>query len=589
MDKLQLLAKSNPPTWLKILVISLIGLGIFFRFTHLGQKVYWYDEIATSLAISGHTLAEVKQEVFSNWGNNQGIIPAIALDKYQHINPDRSVADTVRYLITSDPQHPPLYYVMVRLWAQVFGDFPAGVRSLSAVISLLIFPSVYWLCLELFESPLVGWVGMAVMGISPLQVFFAQDAREYGLWMVTILVSSAALLRAIRRESYLSWAVYALTLALGFYTHLLTVMVAIAHGIYVVIRQKFRFRELQEINYPILWGGHPARPVHRAGETPTPQELIGYFFIWKFLNKSLRNYLLSSIAACLMFLPWLIVLITQVRTATNLLSWITFKTDSPFDLIGIWLSRISRIFFDFNLASDDAWVNNLPAESPLFYSIPTIIASFFLIIYIFIFVIKSLSTNASLFIALLGGFPGLTLLFYDLLFGGIRSIHFRYQLPLYLSIQIAVVYILAFHLFLAKNWQKNFWQVIVVALLISGLVSDVRFFQSETWWPQIGAKNLLAMSQLINQSNNNILLVSSKNDYNLGVILTLSHNLEPKVRLLSIQNDQLPIMPQDYKSIFFVDDLENSLAHQLQQDKTNSLKLVYPLEGFWQLDKNQKT
>lgn len=546
MDKLQLLAKSKPPTWLKILVINLIGLGIFFRFTHLGQKVYWYDEIATSLAISGHTLAEVKQEVFSNWGNNQGVIPAIALDKYQHINPDRSVADTVRYLITSDPQHPPLYYVMVRLWAQVFGDFPAGVRSLSAVISLLIFPSVYWLCLELFESPLVGWVAMAVMGVSPLQVFFAQDAREYGLWMVMILVSSAALLRAIRRESFFTWAVYALTLALGFYTHLLTAMVAIAHGIYVLIRQQFRF------------------------------------------HKTLRNYLLSSIAACLIFLPWLMVLITKADIATNLLSWITFKIDSPFDLIGIWLSRISRIFFDFNLASDDAWVKNLPVESPLFYSIPTAIASLFLIIYIIIFLSNHLSTNTSLFIALLGGFPGLTLLLYDLIFGGIRSIYFRYQLPLYLSIQIAVVYILAFYLFLGKNWQKNLWQIMAMGLLISGLVSDVRFFQAESWWSQIGGKNLLAMSQLINQSNS-ILLVSNKNDYNLGVILTLSHNLKPKVGLITIQNDQLPTIPQYYNPIFFVDDLENSLAHQLQKDKTNCLKLVYPLEGFWQLDKNHKT
>lgn len=547
MDKLQLLAKSNPPTWLKFLVISLIGLGIFFRFTHLGQKVYWYDETATSLAISGHSLAEVKQEFFSNLDNNEGVIPVITLDKYQRINLDRTVADTVRYLITSDPQHPPLYYVMVRLWAQFFGDLPAGVRSLSAVISLLVFPSVYWLCLELFESSLVGWVAIAVMGVSPLQVFFAQDAREYGLWMVTILVSSAALLRAMRRESYLSWAVYAVALALGLYTHLLTVMVAIAHGIYILIRQRFHF------------------------------------------NQSLRNYLLSSIAACLMFLPWLIVLITQVHTATNLLSWITFKTDSPFDLIGIWLSRISRIFFDFNLASDDAWVNNLTSESPLLYSIFTIIFSSFLITYIIIFLTKYLSNNTSLFIALVGGFPGLTLLFYDLAFGGIRSIHFRYQIPLYLSIQIAVVYILAFHLFLAKSWQKNFWQFILVGLLISGLVSDVRFFQSETWWPQIGGKNLLAMSKRINKFNNNILLVSNKNDYNLGVILTLSHSLEPKISLLPIQNNQLAIMPQDYKSIFFVDDLENSLAHQLQQDKTNSLKLVYPLEGFWQLDKNQKT
>lgn len=57
------------------------------------------------------------------------------------------------------------------------------------------------------------------------------------------------------------------------------------------------------------------------------------------------------------------------------------------------------------------------------------------------------------------------------------------------------------------------------------------------------------MSQRINQSNN-ILLINNKNDYNLGVILTLSHNLKPKIGLVTIQNDQLPIIAKDYKSIF---------------------------------------
>ncbi len=33
------------------------------------------------------------------------------------------------------------------------------------------------------------------------------------------------------------------------------------------------FRDFQQITYPILWGGHLARPVHRAGKMPTPQEL----------------------------------------------------------------------------------------------------------------------------------------------------------------------------------------------------------------------------------------------------------------------------------------------------------------------------
>ena len=45
-------------------------------------------------------------------------------------------------------------------------------------------------------------------------------------------------------------------------------------------------RELQQINYPILWGGHPARPMNWAGRMPTPQEIVGYFFTWKSLRET---------------------------------------------------------------------------------------------------------------------------------------------------------------------------------------------------------------------------------------------------------------------------------------------------------------
>ncbi|OBQ41827.1 MAG: hypothetical protein AN485_01035 [Anabaena sp. MDT14b] len=45
------IAKQNAPIWLKILVIFLMGLGIFFRFAHLGQKAIWYDEAFTALFI----------------------------------------------------------------------------------------------------------------------------------------------------------------------------------------------------------------------------------------------------------------------------------------------------------------------------------------------------------------------------------------------------------------------------------------------------------------------------------------------------------------------------------------------------------
>lgn len=544
MDKPQLLAKANTPTWVKILVISLIGLGIFFRFAHLGQKTYCCDESWTSVAISGHTVAELKQEV----SHHQGTIPITTFDKYQHINSDRGVADTVNYLITSDPQHPPLYYVMVRLWAQVFGDSPTGVRSLSALISLLIFPSVYWLCLELFESPVVGWFAMALIAVSPLQLFFAQEARQYSLWMVEILVSSAALLRAIRQENKANWAVYTLTLALGLYTHLFTVLVMIAHGIYLVIQEEFRF------------------------------------------TKTLFNYLLVTIAAFLMFLPWLIVLITHLSTALELTSEFAIRRiDNPFELIAIFLIRVTRTFFDLNLTLDTLVFKSLAVEGSLFSSITTLIFSLFVIIFLILFLVKVPPNNTSLLIFLLGVFTGLLLVIYDLIFGGTRSLQVRYQLPLYLSIQIIIAYVLAFYIFQEQALRQKIGQFIIVGLLIAGFVSDVRFFQAENWWTQSDGQFTKETSQVMNQSERSLLVINDS-PVNLGGILTLSHYL-PKVRLLPIADSELLPIPQNYSQIFFMQN-NSSLFHQLKQDRSYQLKIIKVLNpppgGLWEFDKVDK-
>ncbi|RCJ20307.1 hypothetical protein A6V25_26095 [Nostoc sp. ATCC 53789] len=56
-----------------------------------------------------------------------------------------------------------------------------------------------------------------------------------------------------------------------------------------VLLNQIPLRELQEINYPILWGGHLARPVYMAGKMPTPQELIGYFLFGSPLSRNFRK------------------------------------------------------------------------------------------------------------------------------------------------------------------------------------------------------------------------------------------------------------------------------------------------------------
>lgn len=49
---------------LKRFLIFLLILGIFFRFYHIGHKVYWYDETMTSLRISGYTQSQLQDAVY---------------------------------------------------------------------------------------------------------------------------------------------------------------------------------------------------------------------------------------------------------------------------------------------------------------------------------------------------------------------------------------------------------------------------------------------------------------------------------------------------------------------------------------------
>lgn len=50
---------------LEILFLTILILGLFFRFVNLGEKVYWHDETLTSLRIFGYTKTELVEEAFT--------------------------------------------------------------------------------------------------------------------------------------------------------------------------------------------------------------------------------------------------------------------------------------------------------------------------------------------------------------------------------------------------------------------------------------------------------------------------------------------------------------------------------------------
>ncbi|WP_445634334.1 Glycosyltransferase RgtA/B/C/D-like domain-containing protein [Nostoc sp. DSM 114161] len=514
------------PSWLRILIIFLLTMSILFRFFNLDGKVYSHDETYTSLRISGYTINEVKKEVFNN-----RVIAKESLAKFQGANPSKSLNDTIMALAKEDSQHPPLYYIIARLWTEIFGNSVTAIRSLSALISLLVFPCVYRLCRELFDVPLpIPGVAIALMTISPIHLVYAQEAQEYILWSIAILLSSASLLRAVHLELqdkdeltkqppdlFSTWSVYAITLTISLYTFLWSGFVALAHGIYVIGVARFQ------------------------------------------LTETVRNYLIASLVSFLAFMPWMTVAIGEFFQF--LISG--EKTTTQSYLIPVFpflLMQSSRIFFDINLTLDN----------PLMY----LITPFFLIfiVYAISFLCVTTSYKVWLFIITLIVVPTLPLILPALSAGGIQSFTEPYLIPFYLGIQLTVAYLVATQLYNKSLPRRTIWHIIMGLLIICGLISSRVNCQAVTWWNKGINDSNLQFAQIINQSTSP-LLISNSLDNNYENVFSLSYLLEPKVRFLLVNNQKIPKITNEFTDIFLLNpsDSWRKLIEQKYNVKTNIL------------------
>lgn len=520
---------------LKFFITTLIILGLFFRFSNLDKKVFWGDEAITFLRISGYTQAEVVQQVLTGQ-----VIQNEDLNKYRRINPDKSFRDTVNSLAVEDYQHPPLYYVMARLWVQWFSNSVVATRHFSAFISLFAFPCIYWLCLELFESPLVGWVAVALIAISPFHVVYAQEAREYSLWTLTILLSSASLLWAIRLKTKLSWGIYAATVALGLYSLPLSGLVTVGHGIYTIVIEKFR------------------------------------------LSKTFSAYLLSSLAGFLAYVPWILVGIANLQQVDNTLGWTADKLPL-LSLINSWVINFIHIFFDFLEAGTYFPTLKIPSFPLERYQISPVFIFFLalagLVLYSIYFLCNQTSKKAWLFVLTLMGTTGLALILPDLILGGQRSSIPRYAIPCYLGIQLAVAYLLATKIIFISThlWKQKLWQLITVLLVSGGVLSCSISSQAEAWWNKYGDYPNPWIAHFINNQTITPLIISSSNFVEIGRILSLSYLLAPEVKLQLVVDSKIPKIPNNFSRVFLFNSPE-TLQETLGKDY--KIKPVQELRRF---------
>lgn len=93
---------------------------------------------------------------------------------------------------------PPLYYVLLHGWMQLFGDGNHAVRLLSAVCSVATLPLVLRAG-QRFGGPTVGVAALALMATSPFAIRYATEARMYALVALLVTAGWLALMNALER------------------------------------------------------------------------------------------------------------------------------------------------------------------------------------------------------------------------------------------------------------------------------------------------------------------------------------------------------------------------------------------------------
>jgi uncharacterized membrane protein len=495
-----------------LIVICLIA-GVLFRVVNIEGKMYWYDENFTSLRISGYTEEEVVREL-----SHAGAITMGDLKKYQYpIDPSKTVVDTVKGLAKEEPQLTPLYFVTARFWVQLFGNSVTVVRSFSVLASMLALIAMGWFCQELFGSTAIAWVGVAILALSPLNLLYAQEARPYAWWMVDILVSSTALLRAMRLQTRTSWIIYALALVTSLYTYLFSVLVLLAHALYVAMIARFR------------------------------------------LSKKLLAFALCAVFAIVLFSPWMLVILHSTSQIDTAVPWGRLAHPTLVDIYHTWVHHMVLAFVDPYVFTD---VLRLPASK--LYSIPVALLFWcvrLIVLAGFYTLVRRTTQREWLFVLCMTLVPAIALTVPDLLLGGGRSSIARYLFPTYLGFQLAVTYLLGRQLFTAvpiARWQQTFWRVVTGGLLSVGLGCCLLITQANLWWTtMIGCPAVPEFSAAFNKAEQASLIT----DTETMQLISASYFLNPKVPLMARPQCGLCHINTEYKDTPYLPQLPDTFSN----------------------------
>lgn len=115
---------------------------------------------------------------------------------------------------------PPLYNLMLRAWTGLAGTSEAALRMPSAISGALFVFVACYAGREFFGRCAGIWSGI-IATFSPIHVYYSQEARNYSLLTLLLMLISLFLVRAVRDGRQQDWTIAVIFALLSLYTHYL--------------------------------------------------------------------------------------------------------------------------------------------------------------------------------------------------------------------------------------------------------------------------------------------------------------------------------------------------------------------------------
>src|SRR5262249_18855511 len=157
-------------------------------------------------------------------------------DKIFSVEPSRHSWAGLIAFVLEDVVHPPLFYLLLKVWTEWGGESLLWLRLFPVLIAAIAIIPFFFLCCELKLRPIETNVALILAGVNPYLVYYSQELRMYSLILLLSLCSIWLWVKFLNSEAGRKGPIVALSIAniLLVYTHYYGWLIVSIEGLFLL-------------------------------------------------------------------------------------------------------------------------------------------------------------------------------------------------------------------------------------------------------------------------------------------------------------------------------------------------------------------